>query len=51
MSKKKPIRVPLYKHGIIWWILIGWWWRPAVFLFWMFFNILFNCRIEFVKER
>lgn len=18
------------KHGIIWWLLIGWWWRPMM---------------------
>ena len=49
--KKKAVKVPLYKHGLIWWLLIGWWWRPCVFAFWMFYNIIFNVRVEFVKQR
>lgn len=49
--KNKPIDVILFRHGIIWWLLIGWWWRPTVYIFWMFFNIIFNTEIRFKKER
>lgn len=51
MASKKHIDVPLYKHGIIWWLIIGWWWRPFVFMFWMFYNIIFNVEVRFKKQR
>ena len=49
--RKKTVTVPLYKHGIIWWLLIGWWWRPTVYIFWLFYNAIFNVRVEFKKQR
>lgn len=49
--KKKTVKVPLFKHGLIWWMLVGWWWHPCVFLFWIFYNVIFNDRVEFVKQR
>lgn len=50
-KKSKAIEVPLYRHGIIWWLVFGWYWRPFVFIFWFWFNIIFNTEIRFVKER
>ena len=49
--RKNTVTVQLYKHGIIWWLLIGWWWRPTVYIFWLFYNMIFNVRVEFVKQR
>jgi len=48
--KKKSVDVPLYKHNILWWLLVGWWWRLIMYLFWIFFNILFNVEIRFKKQ-
>ena len=47
--KKKSVDVPLYKHNILW-LLVGWWWRLIMYLFWIFFNILFNVEIRFKKQ-
>lgn len=47
---KKGVDVPLFKHGIIWWLLIGWW-RPCVYIFWLFFNMIFNVEVRFKKEK
>ena len=22
----------LYKHGLLWWMFIGWWWRPIAYM-------------------
>jgi len=22
------------RHGLLWWLLIGWWWRPIKWIFW-----------------
>lgn len=49
--KNTPIIVPLLKHGCLWWICIGWWWRPCLYVFWLFVNVILNVRIEFVKQR
>ena len=49
--RKKHIDVVLFKHGIIWWLLVGWWWRPCVYIYWIFFNILFNTEIRIKKQR
>lgn len=46
---KKTVDVPLYKHGIIWWLIFGWYWRPFVFLFWLSYNMIFNVKVRFVK--
>ena len=52
MSRKNlPIKVILFKHKFLWWLLIGWWWRPSLYIFWLFFNMIFNVRIEFKKQR
>lgn len=31
-----------YKHGIFWWLLIGWWWRPIRNIAAYFFASLFG---------
>ena len=49
-KNKKSVDVPLYKHGIIWWLLFGWYWRPFIFTFWLFYNIAFNVKVRFVKK-
>ena len=50
-KEEKHIDVPLYRHGVVWWLLVGWWWRPCVYLFWLFFNMIFNTEIRFNKQR
>ena len=37
----------LYKHGFVWWLLVGWWWRPiAWFSATLFATMLGFKRIE-----
>ena len=37
----------LYKHGIVWWLLVVWWWRPiAWFSSTLFATMLGFKRIE-----
>ncbi len=31
--EKKYYTVTIYPHGCLWWIVIGWWWRPIMFVF------------------
>lgn len=52
MSRRKSntVTVYLFRHGIIWWLFIGWWWRPIVYIFWLFYNAIFNVRVEFKKQ-
>ena len=26
----------IHRHGILWWLLIGFWWRPIRYFFWIF---------------
>ena len=49
--KKGHVDVLLFRHGIIWWLLFGWWWRPCVYLFWITYNIIFNVEVRFKKEK
>ena len=28
------ITYTVFTHGILWWLIIGWWWRPILFIFW-----------------
>ena len=48
MARRKGTWVrTLYKHGIVWWLLIGWWWRPiAWFMSVLFADILGYKNIE-----
>ena len=50
-KRKKGIDVFLFRHGIIWWLLIGWYWRPCLYVFFMFVNAIFNVEVRFKKER
>ena len=29
-KRRNKVTLHLKKHGIVWWILIGWWWRPIM---------------------
>ena len=53
MSKRRnrAINVIFNKHGVAWWIFVGWWWRPIVYLGWLFYNIIFNQKVVFKKRR
>ena len=31
-----------YKHGFVWWLCIGWWWRPIKYILCCFFASLFG---------
>lgn len=33
--KTKYFTVTLHKHGILWWLFVGWWWRPIKIIFWI----------------
>ena len=26
----------IHRHGILWWLLISFWWRPIRYFFWIF---------------
>ncbi len=28
------LHVNYSSHGFVWWLLIGWWWRPIKWIFW-----------------
>lgn len=30
-GKSQPLVFYQNSHGIIWWLLVGWWWRPIVY--------------------
>lgn len=34
--KAKYFTMTVHRHGIIWWLLIGWWWRPTLYFLWAF---------------
>ena len=36
-----------FKHGVLWWLCIGWWWRPIKF----FFNLLFADLLGYKRIR
>ena len=37
MARRSGTLTVFYKkHGLIWWLLIGWWWRPIKGIFWFF---------------
>ena len=46
-KRSKWLDVQRKKHGVIWWLLIGWWERPtATFLWYLFASI---CGFKGVK--
>lgn len=34
--KSRYLTMVVHKHGLLWWLLVGWWWRPIQYLFWIF---------------
>ena len=30
-GKSKPLVFYQDSHGILWWLIVGWWWRPIVY--------------------
>jgi len=34
MRRSGSLVVNYHSHGILWWCLVGWWWRPAKWVFW-----------------
>lgn len=30
------------KHGVVWWLCIGWWWRPIKYIFGCLLASLFS---------
>ena len=51
MSKRNgTLTVICSKHGILWWLLIGWWWRPIKLIFWYTMGSIFGFKkIKIVK--
>ena len=37
----------LYKHGFVWWLLVGWWWRPIAWFSSTLFAKTKHTRITF----
>lgn len=30
---RKTTKIYIPKHGVLWWLFIGWWWRPIMWFF------------------
>jgi len=39
-KRSRTITVYTHRHRILWWLIIGWWWRPVKFIFWAVLGIL-----------
>lgn len=50
-KNKKCFTMVCYKHGIIWWLCIGWWWRPLQYTFWLTLSALFGFRKLKIEKR
>ena len=48
-KKSKYVEVRLFKHNIVWWLCIGFWWRPCLIMFCIFLNIFLNMGFKFVR--
>lgn len=47
----KYLTMVIHKHGILWWLLIGWWWRPIQYIFWVFLSMLLGFRRLQIEKR
>ena len=49
---KRYFTVEIGSHGLIWWLAVGWWYRPAKYVFWGAVSTLCGFRkIEIVKRK
>ncbi len=46
----KYFTVTLHKHGILWWLFIGWWFRPLKIMFWVVLSSLCGFRKKLVMS-
>lgn len=44
--KSRYITMVVHKHGCLWWLLVGWWWRPIQYLFWFFMCAITGCGLK-----
>lgn len=50
-KRRNTVTVKLYKHGLIWWLCIGWWWRPCLYIHWVFMSSLCRVNVQFLKQK
>lgn len=44
--KSRYLTMVVHKHGFLWWLLVGWWWRPIQYLFWIFMCAITGCGLK-----
>ena len=47
----KYFTVVIHKHGILWWLVFGWWWRPIKLIFWGALSALCGFRQVRIEKR
>ena len=49
--KNPPVDVYFHKHNFLWWLIIGWWWRPLQYIWWVFIVQLFGVKVLIHREK
>ena len=47
----KYLTMVIHMHGFLWWLLIGWWWRPIKYIFWVILSMLCGFRKLQIEKR
>lgn len=51
MDGQKYLTMVCHRHGFLWWLCVGWWWRPIKYMFWLFLSSLCGFRKLRVEKR
>lgn len=48
MARRKSnyLTMTVHRHGVIWWLLVGWWWRPLLHIFWAIICGITGCGLK-----
>ena len=44
--KNNYLTMTVHKRSFAWWLLIGWWWRPILHLFWLSLCVITGCGLK-----